>query len=673
MSWFRLLVKNSLRTIPRYLGFFLAGAMAVAVYMLFACFISNPSVIHGTMPGDARGVLRLCQGIVIVFSVFFVVFFHAALLRLQSREFGLLLVLGVRPRQLALLVFVESLLLGAAALALGGVLGLLFLRLFLMAITAALSLPPVPFAVPSSALLSTCLGFGLLFAADGLWQALRTARRMPRALILGGRVHQREPQAAPFKVVLALLCLAAGYTMAIRFPHAVMVTMVPILVLVIFGTLLLFSQVSVYVLRRLRRPAMGGITWLTSARLIHRIRDHARILTVITTLSAVVMTAMGTVVSFTQLNASNSERVAPFAVQVTAPVGAKTLWQSVGASDLRESGLSVSQTVQVPVLTAELSDPSASGQSVTKTGGSTRMTRASGNASALKAMVISDTGYHRLREALLASHPSLATTIPDFSLAGNQAEWVVPYPYMVPRMFQSGRGVVRLGGKEYAVRIQGQSDARAWNEQQEIDRALIVSDARFQAWAAAATPTEQWRIAAATAKNWRRSTGILRHLRAGLPAADRWWVTGTADMYTSGMQLFSTSLFAGFFVSALFFLACVSTLYFRLSAGREEDVRQLRALLRIGVRRREVRRLISSEMACLFFAPLVLALSHTLVAMVEFSRLVSMGWSSWRDVALVALIYAAFCALFFLIARSVYLNDVLRQAGWQDEAAPPAA
>ncbi|MCL6627162.1 MAG: FtsX-like permease family protein, partial [Alicyclobacillus shizuokensis] len=200
MSWFRLLVKNSLRTIPRYLGFFLAGAMAVAVYMLFACFISNPSVIHGTMPGDARGVLRLCQGIVVVFSVFFVVFFHAALLRLQSREFGLLLVLGVRPRQLALLVFVESLLLGAAALALGGVLGLLFLRLFLMAITAALALPPVPFAVPSSALLSTFLGFGLLFAADGLWQALRTARRMPRALILGGRVHQREPQAAPFKV-----------------------------------------------------------------------------------------------------------------------------------------------------------------------------------------------------------------------------------------------------------------------------------------------------------------------------------------------------------------------------------------------------------------------------------------------------------------------------------------
>ncbi|MCL6627717.1 MAG: DUF4956 domain-containing protein, partial [Alicyclobacillus shizuokensis] len=405
----------------------------------------------------------------------------------------------------------------------------------------------------------------------------------------------------------ALLCLAAGYTMAIRFPHAVMVTMVPVLVLVIFGTLLLFSQVSVYVLRRLRRPAMGGITWLTSARLIHRIRDHARILTVITTLSAVVMTAMGAVVSFAQLNASNSERLAPFAVQVTAPVGAKTLWQSVGASDLRQSGLSVSQTVQVTVLIVEVSDPSGSGQSVTKTGGSTPMTRASGNASALKAMVISDTGYHRLREALLASHPSLAATLPDFSLAGNQAEWVVPYPYMVPRMFQSGRAVVRLGGKEYAVRIQGQSDARAWNEQQEIDRALIVSDARFQAWAAAANPAGQWRIAAATATNWRKSTDILRHLRAGLSTADRWWVTGTVEMYTSGMQLFSTSLFAGFFVSALFFLACVSTLYFRLSAGREEDVRQLRALLRIGVRRREVRRLISSEMACLFFAPLVLA------------------------------------------------------------------
>ncbi|MBX5436673.1 MAG: ABC transporter permease [Alicyclobacillaceae bacterium] len=665
MSWFGLLFKNSLRTSHRYTGCFLASALAVAVYVLFACFVENPSVAHGPMPGDVRGILRLCQGIVIVFSAFFVVFFHAALLRLQSREFGLLMVLGVRPRQAGLLVFAESLLLGTAAMGVGGCIGLLFLRLFLLAITSVLSLPAVPFVIPGGALSSALIWFGLLFVADGLWQALRTARRMPRALILGGRVRQTEPRPSPMKVALALVLIAAAYTLAIGFSHAVLVTMVPILVLVVTGTLLLFSEVSVYVLRRLRRLTARGVTWLTAARLAHRIRDHARVLTVITILSAIVMTAMGVAVNLVQLNTSNSERLAPFAVQVTASADARDVLSRTDVSRWRRTGLDVLQLVQVPVLAAQVGAVDA--------GGSPTGRQTSRNTSGVAAMVLSESGYRRLRQAVLKTHPRLASTLPALALTGDEAEWLAPYPYVVPRMFSNGRAAVVVGGKRYTVRIQGQSDARVWNEQQRMDWVLVVADTRFASWSAEASKAERWQLVGVAAANWRHSESILQRLRASLLAAERWRVTGTVDFYTSGMQLFSITLFAGFFISALFFLASASTLYFRLSAGREDDVRQLRALLRIGVRKREIRRMVSAELACLFFAPLIVAVVHSVAAMLEFSQLIRMGWPGWRDFGLVALVYAACCAVFFFAARRAHLENVLRQAGWQNESAPPAA
>jgi hypothetical protein len=657
MTWRRLAWKNSLQTSRRYIGYLLSSAVAVMVFLMFACFVDNPSVRHGLMPSDVRGILVLCQGIVVVFSVFFVFFFHAALLRMRSKEFGLLLVFGVRPRQVGWLVFAESLLLGAGALVVGGLAGLLFVRLFLLAIAALLGLPRIPFVIPGSALWQTAFWFGLLFVAEGAAIAVRVARRTPRILLIGARVRQLPPRASWGWVLLALTLLACAYTLAIRFSHAVLTNMVPILALVSAGTYLLFSQVSVLVLERLRRFEAHGPIWLVAARLIYRVRDNARVLTVITLLSAMVLTGMGAMFSLQQLNANNSLRLAPFAVQVMAQEGeAHTLPPSEVRRVLGESGLEITDEVSVPVLSANVGSRQRN-----------QVGSQQNQAVSLTAMVVSHSGFERLRQAVLRAHPGLSRLTPDWEApADGVAHWVVPYPYVVPEMFPDGRAEVTFGSIRVGVRIDGQRDTRVWNEQNRMDRLLVVSDATFARWRALAPSATHWSLTGFSVPDWRRSQAAVARLEQSMPPAARDLLTSTVQEYTTGLQLFSTTLFAGFFVSVLFFLACGSTLYFRLSAQREDDVRQFRSLRRIGMGKGDARRIVGMELVCLFFAPLFVALVHSAVAMVELSRLLPLGWTGWRAFALVALIYAASSSLYFFSARRVYLRQVLAEARWTE-------
>ena len=74
----------------------------------------------GYMPATARAILNGCEFIVMLFSLFFILYFHNALLRRRRKEFGLFLLLGMTPAQVGRLVFIESLWLGLMALVMGG-------------------------------------------------------------------------------------------------------------------------------------------------------------------------------------------------------------------------------------------------------------------------------------------------------------------------------------------------------------------------------------------------------------------------------------------------------------------------------------------------------------------------------------------------------------------------
>src|SRR5690606_30914054 len=165
---------NVWRNLGRYAAYLGSAAFAVMVYFLF-----NAVVLHPDFQGGYRGARTAAQAmqagavVVAAFTFFFLLFAHAAFIRFRRREFGLLRLMGFTRGQLVRLLLWEGLITALAALAISSGLGLLFARLFFMAISVLLQLPePIPAYTGPGVWLRTIAVFGAIFTVVSL-QSIR--------------------------------------------------------------------------------------------------------------------------------------------------------------------------------------------------------------------------------------------------------------------------------------------------------------------------------------------------------------------------------------------------------------------------------------------------------------------------------------------------------------------
>ncbi len=102
-------------------------------------------------------------------------------------------------------------------------------------------------------------------------------------------------------------------------------------------------------------------------------------------------------------------------------------------------------------------------------------------------------------------------------------------------------------------------------------------------------------------------------------------------------------------------------LYCRFFLQLQDDQEKFTALRRLGLSLRELRTIVSREMAILFFAPWLVAVVHQTFAMDSFS--VMLGASAWHYGAVVAILFLIPQTLYFILARSAYLRELVSGVG----------
>lgn len=641
MDWHSLAVKNIRHTIRRYMSYLLASTMAVAVFNMFFLFLFNPTAQTLTGSKKVNIVMVLCIIAVALFALFFIFYFHASLMRVRNKEFGLLMTLGMTPRQVGRLIFYESICIGLTALVLGLLLGMLCLQPFQLAIGAILILQnSIPFIVEPQALLTTAGFFGAIFLMDALVVSVRVTRRTPRVLLLGARIQQTPPRTSWLLMGLGLLCLGIAYDQAAQFSQLFLLNAIPIVVLTIIGTFLLFSQTMVMLLNWLRRRSLRGTSLLIVSRLSYRMKDYARMLAIVTVLNAMVLTGIGTVYSFLQGVQAGVAQANPFSLQlVEQQTHSSTTPFTQMVAVLQHKQLDVQQQVTVPQL--------------------------SGKVGSIPVTVLSLSDFKRVRTALLQVHPNLAastlavsqlttqqayldTPVDNLNNASSTTPLALPADHMLKLqvgkttyMFQASEGTQRLINASGEV----SSTVLVVNDQVYADIQKTVPAAQMAYLDIFQFPNLQQTVAAIT---------VLQKLPGNADNVDL--MIALSDI--SALQFISVLLFAGFLVSLLFLFAAASALYFKLFAQQEEDQRQFRALARIGLQRREALRILSIEFLLLFFLPVGVAVLHSSFATLDLiflsganSALAKVIWSA---VGITCLIYATFFAVYYLVALLNY-------------------
>lgn len=250
--YMRLAGQNIKKHRRSYVPYMLTGVLTAAVYYILHSLANNPDVGEVT-----NAMLNLGVSIVMIFSVIFLFYTNSFLMKQRKKEFGLYNVLGMNKGHIARVIGLETLITALVVLAGGIGIGMLLDRLIYLLVAKLIGFEiSLSFYISTGSIVQTLILFAAVSLLICLSNIFRVWRAKPIELLQGGNIGEREPKTKVFMAILGAACLGSGYALSILSSQeaglAILSFFVAVL-LVIFGTYLLFTAGSIAVLKLLRR------------------------------------------------------------------------------------------------------------------------------------------------------------------------------------------------------------------------------------------------------------------------------------------------------------------------------------------------------------------------------------------------------------------------------------
>lgn len=623
MNLRRLAIKNVWQNRGRYLAYFGSAAFSVMIYFLYTAVALHPDLRAGFAGASyVAKAMRASAVVIAIFTLLFLLYSSVAFVRSRTKEFGLLSLLGLTRGQLVRMLLWENVLIAAAAVAAGLGLGVLFLKLFFMAVSALLQLPgQLPVYVGWPVWRRTLLVFGAMFLFVSLLSLRGVLGRSIIELIRAGRKPLERPTFSKTKALLGTALVLGGYAWAsIPTPNIVILGIVPVTTMVSAGTYFVLREASVALLlalRRMRRLYERAGLLLTVGRLVFKLQENYRVLSGAAIMVAVILSAMGTILTAYVVTEEAALNAAPQALQLHLPEDeASSPHVSFIEETLAAHGVDGLQAVsmRLPVAVAGDSTVLVAPYSIYKT-----LYRPQGQVVSL------DGGAD-------------AVLVRRFSGTGDSGD-AAPTPL-----------IVSVDETEYTLSVRIDATGRLLNDALDV---LIVGDDRYERWVRDHADAPFRTVIAWTGPGWRAPgmADALSELRTRYGTEGDIRLTTAYESHRATITQFGLALFVGLFISLVFFAATCSLLYFRLFTEIDEDRRYYTRLRQLGLTFGELRRLARTQALIVFAVPFVVGLIHSTFAMRALGTLVmrSVLHYGWMMAAGYLILYGAFFSATFAV------------------------
>ena len=626
MTFRQFAFNNVVRNKRLYAAYFLTSLFTVMVFFTFSIFASHPQLAGNNMDSYVSFGMNVAAGIIYVFSFFFVLYSMSSFLQSRKREFGLLMIQGMSMKQIRSMVFLENMFIGLLA-TIGGIgLGLVFSKgILLIAENVLIIDNELPFYFPTQPILITFGCFMVLFFLISLFVSYILRSRKLIDLIKGDKKSKGEPKANLFLTILAVLLLGTGYVVAVTVDGLkVIAALVPVVIVVIIGTYLLFTQLSVFIIRRLKKKE--NVFWYKTNMILlsdlsFRMKDNARSFFLVAIISTVAFSAIGSLYGFQSYITAGIKQMNQTTISYQDyDTGNEEANVSYIDETLREANVDVDKE-QVTLHYYELPDES-------------------------QVMVTKESDYNRIAE-----------------LSDNET-------------VQIEDGAPALMGPEVIfLNIGGDNSNK--------EEAEILKDAELELGNTVLEPVQlvESSILPATQKYYVVSDHDFESLPE--PAMEEnyyaWQETedkeiplGVAEklddaLSTEGIRIgeyeeyvinkmYGPILFVGLFIGIVFFVSAGSFLYFRLYSDLDEDKKKFQAITKMGLTEKELKKVLNRQTALLFFAPIAVALVHGAVALTALSNM--FFYSLVKESAMVLGMFLAIQIVYFFIVRFYYIRQV---------------
>lgn len=191
-----------------------------------------------------------------IFSVIFLFYTNSFLMKRRNKELGMYNILGMDKRHIGKVLVFESIYTAIMGIGGGILIGIVFQKLVTLLLYKLMRFDvPFGFYIFYEGIGITFIFFTIILAISLLFNLRRIHVQNPIELLRGGQVGEREPKTKWIIAALGIICLGAGYYLAVTTSNAIeaLAMYFVAVILVIIGTYCLFTAVSIAVLKALRK------------------------------------------------------------------------------------------------------------------------------------------------------------------------------------------------------------------------------------------------------------------------------------------------------------------------------------------------------------------------------------------------------------------------------------
>lgn len=659
------LAAQSLKLNRRFFVPYILSLMGnVAAFYIMSALVNDPGVQDMT-PGRTNGyyyvqmMMSMGMFVAFVFSVIFVFYINGFLMKQRKRELGLYNILGMGKNHIAALMLLEGLYVGVIGIAGGLAVGMLLHKLVTLLLYRALDFGvPLGFYISWKGLTETAILFAGLIAATVLVNLVKIQVSRPIELLRGGNVGEREPKTRWLMTLLGILTLGGGYFIAVRTSsgvEAIAFYFVAVF-LVIIGTYCLFTAVSVFVLKALRRNKKFYYRtgpFISVSGMLYRMKQNAVGLANICILCTMVMVMISGTLSLWLGTEDISRRLYPSDLQIhvayhldeedpfNAPAMLTDAENYINSEGVTVTGERTMATVRFGVgldadgvfHTNTRADEIVSIYSVDVLTASayTDLTGETVNLQSDEVMVYG-TGLSTLefrwdnRDDGEEKHPATV-----FQVVRNLRE----SPWFSP---QISNQMCLIVADESVLTELYQAQLAAYGEEASLLDWYAYLDLNCSDEECQRLTEDYWE-------------GNKTDYGAGRWEYMSWNSSGQGRSELYGLA--GGFLFLGLFLGFIFLMATVLIIYYKQISEGYEDKRRFEIMQKVGLSREEVRTAIRSQVLMVFFLPIVVAAIHIAFDFNMVEKLLTLFYL--HDTALTALCTLGTLLVFFLVYGVVYL------------------
>jgi len=554
-------------------------------------------------------------------------------LKQRTKEIGIYALAGISNAKIGLVFAVENIFIGLTALAGGLLFGILFSKLFLMALAKCTLLDvTVPFAVPKSAVTEVIITFGIIFLALSAGNFLQVVRKPLIDLIQQSKKEEGFPRHNVLGGILALLFIGSGYYLSVNvfaLPNFPLVTLA-VVILVIIGTYFFFGSFLSVVLRYLinnKKTMYQGVRIVGISNIAYRLRGNYRSLAILAVMAATAITAFGTSLSLKYYVDQTHTVEFPYSFSYISEN--ETLRAEV-LQTIRESEHALKAEVQLKYLDI----PSAH---ITKDVWSTR------GFIAVK--------YSDFAHVITTLNPKNAEKILEQAKPVSGAATFIEAPGTIASVYRYTGSIVQMASHEFLIEDYLKAPLLGSGVNKP---ALIMNDEDYTRLQADFT---QHTFNGFLVEKAEESILLALKLRALLPENSN--LFAYAGAYQSSFRFIGLFFFLGGFMSIVFILATGSIMYFKLLSEGLADKEKYALLKKIGMTKDEIRRAVSTQVGLSLLLPLLLGIMHSLFAINVLKKFLNYNLLL---PTLAAIAVFAFCyAVFFTATTKKFLQIVWEQ------------